>query len=254
VLREREPVACRKRQTGRGRRTVILLVVVTALVALAGCSGGLFPSIVESGIEPQGCGSTKPRMAPYPVATPKHGVAPLAVAFTSEGSDVIEWRWSFGDGGTSSLQKPTYTYAVAGTYTVELSAVRTLADSSGLTKTETLRRLRYIRVSGRPDLVISGLTHTPDVAVPGTPVTFSVTASNVGTAAASAFYVHLSGVKSKMLARVLSLSPGASTTVVLTLAMSQANETFIVKADGTSRIRELNERNNEARHTVSATP
>jgi PKD repeat protein len=244
-----------KGEAGVGRRTAVLSTLGAALVILlAGCSGGLFPSVVESGIEPQACGSTKPRMAPYFTATPTHGTAPLAVAFTSEGSDVIEWRWSFGDGGTSSLQKPTHTYAVAGTYTVELTVVRTLTDGSGLTKTGSLRRMRYIRVSGQPDLVISGLTHTPDAAVPGTSVMFSVTVSNTGTAVASAFYVHLSGAKSKTFARVSSLSPGASTTVVLTLAMSQATETFTAKADGTSRIRELNEANNEAQHVVAAVP
>lgn len=251
----REPMACRKRGAGMGRRAAILSVVGTALVVLlAGCSGGLFPSRVESGIEPQACGSTKPRVAPYFTAARTQGRAPFAAAFSSEGSDVIEWRWSFGDGGTSSLQKPTHTYAVAGTYTVELAVVRALSDGSGLTKTESLRRMRYIRVFGQPDLVISSLTHTPGVGVPGTPVTFSVTVSNVGTAAAGANSVLLSRVKSKTLARVPSLSPGASATVTLTLTMLQATETFTAKADGTSRIRELNEGNNEVQHVVSAVP
>ncbi|MGE5716328.1 MAG: PKD domain-containing protein, partial [Acidobacteriota bacterium] len=32
------------------------------------------------------------------------------------------WRWDFGDGGTSTLRNPTHTYAVAGAYTVRLTA------------------------------------------------------------------------------------------------------------------------------------
>ena len=35
------------------------------------------------------------------------------------------WTWSFGDGGTSTLQNPTHTYLVAGTFTVTLRATNT---------------------------------------------------------------------------------------------------------------------------------
>lgn len=37
-------------------------------------------------------------------------------------NDPTGWSWSFGDGGTSTLENPTYTYAVNGTYTVCLTA------------------------------------------------------------------------------------------------------------------------------------
>jgi hypothetical protein len=242
------------RDVGVGRRAVLLSVAGAALVVLlAGCSGGLFPSIVETGIEPQACGSSGTPTPRYFTAAPTRGAAPLAVAFSSKGDDVIEWRWTFGDGGTSSLPEPTHTYAVAGVYAVELTVVRTIADGSGSTVTEKFRRARYIGVTGRPDLVISSLAHTPDAAVPGTRLAFSVTVSNVGTAAAGGFYVQLFGAGPKTLARVPSLSPGASATVVLTLKMSQPTETFTARADSTSRIRELNEGNNEAQHVASAT-
>jgi hypothetical protein len=253
---DRELMARDQREGSLSRRTVILSAMGAVLVILlTGCSGGLFSGAVESGIDPQGCGSPAPRTAPYFTATPTRGAAPRAVAFTSEGTDIIEWRWSFGDGGTSSLQKPTHTYALAGTYTAELTVVRALSDGSGLTSTETFRRSRYIQISGLPDLAISGLTHAPDAGSPGTSVTFNAIVSNVGTAAATrAFSVLLSSAKSRTVAWVPSLSPGASATVALTLVMAQATETFTAKADGGSRIHELNERNNTALHIVSAVP
>jgi len=38
------------------------------------------------------------------------------------GSTIISWYWDFGDGtGTATIQNPTYTYAAAGTYNVQLT-------------------------------------------------------------------------------------------------------------------------------------
>ncbi len=64
---------------------------------------------------------------PPPVAefsgTPLTGVAPLNVDFTdlSSGS-VTSWSWTFGDGGTSTAQNPSYNYTSAGIYNVSLTA------------------------------------------------------------------------------------------------------------------------------------
>ncbi len=54
--------------------------------------------------------------------TPTSGNAPLTVAFTdlSSGSPT-GWAWTFGDGGTSTLQNPTHTYSAADTYEVTLA-------------------------------------------------------------------------------------------------------------------------------------
>ena len=50
-----------------------------------------------------------------------NGVAPLTVDFTDYSSGVpASWLWDFGDGGTSTEQNPSHTYAEAGTYTVSL--------------------------------------------------------------------------------------------------------------------------------------
>ena len=55
--------------------------------------------------------------------TPTSGTAPLTVQFTdlSTGGPTM-WSWDFGDGGTSMLGSPSYTYQAPGTYTVTLTA------------------------------------------------------------------------------------------------------------------------------------
>jgi PKD repeat protein len=57
------------------------------------------------------------------IASPTTGAPPLTVQFTdtSTGSPA-SWAWSFGDGGTSTLQSPSHVYATVGTYAVSLVA------------------------------------------------------------------------------------------------------------------------------------
>ena len=57
-------------------------------------------------------------------ASPLSGNLPLAVTFTdtTNGGTPTAWAWTFGDGGTSSMENPTYSYGAAGTYTVALTA------------------------------------------------------------------------------------------------------------------------------------
>ena len=64
---------------------------------------------------------------PVPAAdfsgTPLLGNQPLTVAFTDATTGTVSaWDWAFGDGGTSSLQNPSYVFALFGTYTVSLTA------------------------------------------------------------------------------------------------------------------------------------
>jgi PKD domain-containing protein len=52
-------------------------------------------------------------------ATPRGGEAPLRVdfqAFASGGTGVYEFRWTFGDGGTSAQVSPVYVYDTAGDF------------------------------------------------------------------------------------------------------------------------------------------
>ncbi|WP_344216304.1 carbohydrate-binding protein, partial [Kribbella sancticallisti] len=67
-------------------------------------------------------------------ATPTSGGRPLTVAFSSAGSSdpeggALSYRWTFGDGGSSTQANPSYTYNTAGNFTATL----TVTDPAGLT-------------------------------------------------------------------------------------------------------------------------
>jgi len=50
------------------------------------------------------------------------GVAPLTVYFTDTSTgNPTAWHWDFGDGSSSVLQNPVYTYNTPGTYTITLN-------------------------------------------------------------------------------------------------------------------------------------
>lgn len=67
-------------------------------------------------------------------ANPAAGPAPLPVSFTdtSQGSPT-SWSWDFGDGGLSTAQNPSHTYAAAGSYTARL----TVTNPGGSTSAST---------------------------------------------------------------------------------------------------------------------
>ena len=73
-------------------------------------------------------------------ASPISGVSPLTVTFTNFSINYTTSLWGFGDGVTSTLQSPTHTYMMTGTYTVTLTVGR------GLSETNTLTRTNYITV------------------------------------------------------------------------------------------------------------
>ncbi len=45
-------------------------------------------------------------------------------------TNTTEWLWDFGDGNTSSMQNPTYTYSEAGTYTICLTASNDIGSNT----------------------------------------------------------------------------------------------------------------------------
>ncbi|KAA3637194.1 MAG: PKD domain-containing protein, partial [Calditrichaeota bacterium] len=71
--------------------------------------------------------------------TPTSGIEPLTVDFTDQSTDATGWSWDFGDGGSSTAQNPSYTYTVAGTYSVTLTA-------SNACGSDVFTRTNYITV------------------------------------------------------------------------------------------------------------
>ena len=72
-------------------------------------------------------------------ATPTSGTTPLAVSFSSAGSNdpdgtITSYAWTFGDGGTGSGASTSHTYTTAGTFTATLK----VTDNAGATATKSL--------------------------------------------------------------------------------------------------------------------
>lgn len=70
------------------------------------------------------------------VASPKVGVSPLSVSFSSEviSGDFVRFHWDFGDGYTADTRDATHIYSTTGYHTVVL--VATLSDLSTVTIVE----------------------------------------------------------------------------------------------------------------------
>jgi len=88
-------------------------------------------------------------------ATPVGGTAPLSVGFSGGGTDpdgsITSYSWTFGDGGTSSLQNPTHTYQSTGTY----SAALTVTDNQGAADTATLQIVVSAPSNSSPTAAVS---------------------------------------------------------------------------------------------------
>ncbi|AKB58388.1 glutaminyl-peptide cyclotransferase [Methanosarcina barkeri] len=87
--------------------------------------------------------TVKTSQAPVAVfyASPKSGTAPLSVKFTDKSTGKpTKWKWSFGDGKTSTEKSPTHTYSKEGKYTVKL----TVTNAAG---SNTATKSKYIMVT-----------------------------------------------------------------------------------------------------------
>ncbi|ACL15493.1 PKD domain-containing protein [Methanosphaerula palustris] len=112
-----------------------------------------------------------PALAANFTANPTTGIAPLAVGFTdtSTGNGISNWSWTFGDGATSTIQNPTHTYTLPGTYNVTLTVTNPYASAS-TTKTITVHSLNPNFTANRtignaPLPVLFTDTTTSDLAV-----------------------------------------------------------------------------------------
>jgi gliding motility-associated-like protein len=100
------------------------------------------------------------------------GCSPLSVQFTDNSTGgATSWSWSFGNSNSSTLQNPSATYVVPGTYTVSLTAT----NSAG---SNTKTRLAYITVFTPP---VANLT----TSVTGGCAPLTVPFTNLSTAGSS---------------------------------------------------------------------
>jgi len=116
--------------------------------------------------------------ATMPVAafsgTPTSGTAPLTVQFTdSSTGSPTSWSWSFGDGGTSTLQNPSYTYTTNGTYAVTLTATNAAGSNADT-------QAGYITVGGAGP--VAGFSASPTSGTAPLVVTFTDTSTGSPTA------------------------------------------------------------------------
>ena len=100
-------------------------------------------------------------------ATPTTGASPYVVTFTDESTAGVatSWFWSFGDGSSSTLQHPVYTYTVAGTYSVTLTA-------SNAYGSDVLTLPNYIDVTAGPT-ILANFVGTPTAGTAPLQVSFT---------------------------------------------------------------------------------
>jgi PKD repeat protein len=62
----------------------------------------------------------------------------LTVTIANRTKGGVDWSWTFGDGGTSTVRSPSHTYAEAGTYTITLVATSSAGGTDRATETVTV--------------------------------------------------------------------------------------------------------------------
>lgn len=93
-------------------------------------------------------------------------------ASTTDGPDIVAWKWDFGDNDTSTQQNPVHTYDTVGTFDVTL----TVTDTCGHSETEVKADLVTV-VSGCTPVTAVDFDYTPLDPAINNPVTFTATVS-----------------------------------------------------------------------------
>jgi len=123
------------------------------------------------GREPPGSGNQPPSAVAN--ATPRLGLPPLAVTFSSAGSSdpegtALSYNWTFGDGASSTSSNPVHTYSTAGSYVARL----TVSDGTNTTTSADVT----IGVGNQPPVAVA--TATPMGGAPPLVVAFSSAGSS----------------------------------------------------------------------------
>ena len=106
-------------------------------------------------------------------ASPTSGSAPLTVSFTDQSTgSPTSWKWTFGDGNTSTEKNPVHKYNKTGLYSVTLTASNA-NGSNALTKTS------YIAVSNILNAPVAAFSASPTSG--NEPLTVSFTDQSTGS-------------------------------------------------------------------------
>jgi len=119
----------------------------------------------------------KAELNPDFTGKPRSGVSPLTIQFSDTSTGFVEpitYHWDFGDGNTSSIQNPLYTYYQPKSYTVKLDITNASGDLATITQTD------YILVEPPiiPDPLNPDFTGTPRSGV--TPLTVQFEDTSTG--------------------------------------------------------------------------
>tara|TARA_R110001592_G_scaffold363221_3_gene681762 strand:+ start:155404 stop:159480 length:4077 start_codon:yes stop_codon:yes gene_type:complete len=120
------------------------------------------------------------------------------------------WKWTFGDGGSSTQENPSYTYNTPGVYTVDL-----IADNNIFP--DTMVKTHYIRVVEKATgcdnfnnlIVAESETATSVASINGQPNKFPASGQDVQEFAERFYTTTLSGVRNVSF-NVLESTPGSS--------------------------------------------
>ena len=133
--------------------------------------------------------NVSPVIASFAV-NPSSGQAPLTVQFADQSiGAVISWNWNFGDGGTSTLQNPSHTYANAGSFTAQLTVTGSSGQNNSTSHTITVTSNSAAPVFGilAGNIVLSTQTGLFDQ---------SVMVTNAGSAAVAGVRLLVGGLRS----------------------------------------------------------
>ncbi|WP_141241803.1 DUF3344 domain-containing protein, partial [Methanosarcina spelaei] len=175
------------------------------------------------------------------------GQAPFAVTFTGWSSGpgkVTSYLWDFGDGTTSTDQKPSHTYTKGGNYTVKL----TVTGPSG---SNSMEKTDFISVGGADaDLLVSSLSSL----YPHIQNTVTATIKNQGSMDAGPFKVQFTLDGNTTNFDIPGLATGNTTTLNVTNQVSRKYGDIVpikILLDTENSIVETNESNNEYNTTAT---
>ena len=151
------------------------------------------------------------------------GSAPISVQFTDLSENTTEWKWDFGDGGSSDQQNPTHKYSKAGNYTVALTATND-AGSNTTTKTD------YIKVTEATKPVIKPVANFTSSVTSGK-VPLKVTFTDTSTGSPTSWFWNFGdGSKSYLQNPTHKYSKAGTYTVNLTVKNAAGRNT-VTKTD-----------------------